>query len=77
MRLQRITAWCLRFYKNISVNKGARELGKMSNDEMNRALLVLIRVMQSQIYMKELMCLKGGKILPHNSKLKSLDPFFR
>lgn len=74
LRLQRITAYILRF-KNLTLNKIKPLSEHLSVEELKEALNILIRLAQSEMFSSEIRCLKTKKPIDKHSKLLSLNPF--
>nr|CAH7749577.1 unnamed protein product [Callosobruchus chinensis] len=74
-RLQKIVAFCFRFTYNASNSFGERKSGAITVDEMNHALLALVKLAQHQDFSQEINCLFEKKPLPKGSRLLNLDPF--
>lgn len=75
LKLQRITAYCLRFKANLTINLKSKNLGKLTLDELNKSDIRLIQLAQNQEFLIELHALSNKQSVPKNSKLNSLDPF--
>nr|CAH7740565.1 unnamed protein product [Callosobruchus chinensis] len=73
--LQKIVAFCFRFTYNASNSFGERKSGAITVDEMNHALLALVKLAQHQDFSQEINCLFEKKPLPKGSRLLNLDPF--
>nr|CAI5840531.1 unnamed protein product [Callosobruchus analis] len=75
-KLQRITAYCLRFIDNCRKTLDERNLSKhLAVNEINRAMNILIKLVQCQEFGMEIMHLKRCKEVSKSSKLLSLNPF--
>jgi len=74
-KLQRVTAYVLRFFKNTSINKENRSLGCLTVDELNESLNCLIKLAQHFMFSDEIYSLKSNKLISSKSKLLSLNPF--
>nr|CAH7755629.1 unnamed protein product [Callosobruchus chinensis] len=74
-RLQKIVAFCFRFTYNASNSFGERKSGAITVDEMNHALLALVKLAQHQDFSQEINCLFEKEPLPKGSRLLNLDPF--
>nr|CAI5843366.1 unnamed protein product [Callosobruchus analis] len=75
-KLQRITAYCLRFIDNCRKTLDERNLSKhLTVNEINRAMNILIKLVQCQEFGMEIMHLKRCKEVSKSSKLLSLNPF--
>jgi hypothetical protein len=74
-KLVKVTAWCLRFIRNMSINKNSKIQGSLSIPEVDEALRVLIKVAQKGDFEEEVKALRKGKELNKSSKILALDPF--
>ena len=88
IRLQRITAYCLRFINNTLSkvrSQGTRETGardanptnsgNLTARELINAETTLLKLVQEEYFAAEITALKNGKPLPSKSKILSLNPF--
>ncbi|XP_018403051.1 PREDICTED: uncharacterized protein LOC108779974 [Cyphomyrmex costatus] len=73
-RLKRVTAYCMRF-KNNTLMKQTRKTGHLSIEELNNAMLVLIRMVQAVEFATELSDLQENRAVQGKSKLIALNPF--
>lgn len=73
-RLQRVTAYCIRFFK-VFKYPDSRKSDFLTVSMLNNALDRLICISQMQSFSKEYLNLKQNKEISHNSKLLSLNPF--
>ncbi|XP_055690674.1 uncharacterized protein LOC129795249 [Lutzomyia longipalpis] len=74
MRLLRVTAYCLRFKKNLRSNPEDRSLGPLSPEELDEALNCLLRQEQSEKYPDIFEAINSGQILT-SKKWKSIAQF--
>lgn len=84
-RLQRINAYCLRYFHNLKQairNRASGErfahnfcTGELSVSELNNSLNKLILIAQKESFPLEYRALFEGKIISKKSNLLSLDPF--
>ncbi|XP_044760395.1 uncharacterized protein LOC123317848 [Coccinella septempunctata] len=76
-KLQRVTAYCLRFIKNLKMkrNNFDRQIGPLGTNELNNALRILIQISQQQEFSADLEHLRKHKQLSSKSKLLRLTPF--
>jgi hypothetical protein len=73
-RLQRVAAYCLRFYHNAK-NPSLRRTGYLTSTELRDALHACIKIAQQEIYVQEICDLsKKGQVLS-KSQLQPLHPF--
>ena len=73
-KLQRVTAYCLRFIHNCK-NKTTPQYGVLSPSELSEATLVCVKHAQTSCFQKELIALTGNGTLSNKSSLLSLNPF--
>lgn len=73
-KLHCVTSYCLRFINNIK-NKTQRKTGSLQVSELDNALMVLIKQVQSEAFANELTILRKNKFLPNKNKFSSLTPF--
>ena len=73
-KLQRVTAWCLRFIRNAR-HPHNKINGCLSSAELSVALTCLVKLVQARSFPDELDCLKNKKTLSNSSHLLSLCPF--
>lgn len=74
-KLQRVTAYCLRFVDNCKLERTKRETSKLTTEELKKALFILIKIVQHQMFQDELSCLKKKRMISRKSKLLPLAPF--
>ncbi|XP_036141015.1 uncharacterized protein LOC118644996 [Monomorium pharaonis] len=73
MKLLRVTAYCLRFIKNV---RGRQKCtGLLSVNELNESLFTLVRMMQSMHFAPEINDLERKETIRANSRILSLNPF--
>lgn len=75
LELLKTTVLCLRFCHNVRNPIELRRFGKISIEELDSALLRLIKVMQHEIFKSEINALQSSKCLPKQSSILSLNPF--
>ncbi|XP_066595391.1 uncharacterized protein [Prorops nasuta] len=74
-KLQRITAWILRYYRN-SKDYAQRVFGEhLTPRELERAICVMIKVIQSSEFGQELQYLGKNERVAMNSRIRNLNPF--
>ncbi|XP_046393727.1 uncharacterized protein LOC124161449 [Ischnura elegans] len=73
-KLLRITAYCLRFFHNSS-RSSVRFTGPLSAQEVNQAMLQLIKVVQRQMFAQEFRELSNDGEVGRRSRLRTLSPF--
>ena len=73
-KLQRIIAWMLRFKTN-SIKGNKRIIGALTFNELEKALIHLVKLAQLESFPSELKALNRKQNIPYNSKIKSLIPF--
>lgn len=74
-KLIRITAYCIRFKNNCLSSKNTRQCGQLTLIELDNALDVLVKFVQSQNFFKEIHSLNKNKSLHPKSTILSLNPF--
>lgn len=74
-KLKRITALCLRFKRNCLSTHDKRNFGPLTVQELNAALVQLLRVTQTECFHNEIQHLNQSKQLSSKSKILSLTPF--
>lgn len=83
-KLQRVTAYMLRFVYNLRISLQRKrgftptfgpEVNALSTRELDLALMTLITEAQNQEFAQELESLRRNESLPKNSKLLTLNPF--
>lgn len=72
-KLQCVVSYCLRFANNCK-RTNTKILGKITANEMQRSLLILLRICQTSQYSKEIRDLKAGNAIDRKSKLLPLNP---
>ncbi|XP_017763967.1 PREDICTED: uncharacterized protein LOC108553538 [Eufriesea mexicana] len=73
IKLKRVIAYCLRFKNNC---QGDRRITKtLQPSEIREATTCIHRMLQSQVFSREICSLQQRKELPPDSKLRSLNPF--
>lgn len=75
LRLQRVTALCIRFYNNLRRKTDNRLTGNLTIKELENAFLVLCKIAQSSDFSEEIKALQDNKSISRSSKLVSLNPF--
>jgi hypothetical protein len=73
-RLQRVTAYCLRFAHNAR-NPSLRRTGYLTNAELRDSLHMCIKIAQQEIYTQEMNDLRKKGQVSSKSQLQSLHPF--
>ena len=76
-KLLRITAYVQRFMSNAKGQASIRTTGPLSVDELDKALILLIRHVQASSFAKEIQLLQNGSNLQTSTKLQSLTPFIQ
>lgn len=71
-KLQRVLAYCIRFANNL---KGNKRIEALEVEELEHATRIIVKLVQDQIFKKEIEDLKHGKELHRKSKLLPLRPF--
>lgn len=74
-KLERVTAYCLRFIKNCSKQDKDRQFGPLTAKELTLSLNTLIKISQSDSFYHEYKLLKKGLPLKSKSSLVSFNPF--
>lgn len=74
-RLQRSLAYCLRFKNNCLIKKEERQIGHLTIKELENVIIILVKLIQGQMFYAELKVLKFDKDLNKNSKIINLSPF--
>ncbi|GFR24570.1 integrase catalytic domain-containing protein [Trichonephila clavata] len=74
--MKRILAWCLRFKENARNPPSQRTIGSLTATELSRALICLIRNVQSVHFPLEIQCLLKGKKIPNSNSVLNLSPFY-
>jgi hypothetical protein len=73
-KLQRVIALCLRFIHNCH-HKTNKVSGFLTCDELNKARVAILKIIQRQHFNTELTDLKNNKTIRKDSKLIALSPF--
>ncbi|XP_076397868.1 uncharacterized protein LOC143266117 [Megachile rotundata] len=73
IRLQRVIAYCMRFFTNAS--QQTKITGPLSLDEIRKAHNLIIKCTQAQYFAKELTELKQKNHVSRSSKILALSPF--
>ncbi|XP_046383976.1 uncharacterized protein LOC124154345 [Ischnura elegans] len=74
-KLQRVTAYCLRFRHNASKSRTERKTGELTAREIEAALTQLIKAAQSEVFFNELHDLQRKNQVSSKSSLKMLHAF--
>ncbi|XP_011879230.1 PREDICTED: uncharacterized protein LOC105568293, partial [Vollenhovia emeryi] len=74
-RIERITAYCLRYVSNLRRNPDERELSRLTAVEIRNAHLLLIRHAQADEFSNDIAGLRRGGKLKSTSKILPLHPF--
>lgn len=74
-RLIRVTAYCLRFIANCSVNREKRQTNSLTITEIETSTITLVKLLQLEAFANEIYFLRKGKCVSPQSKLKTLSPF--
>lgn len=74
-KLQRIVAYCLRFIDNCRLSPEKRSFNSTTVAELQRSLIILVKIAQEASFPQELSNLKHGKHVSPKSKLLNLNPF--
>ncbi|GFW55322.1 integrase catalytic domain-containing protein [Trichonephila clavipes] len=74
VKLKIILAWCLRFKENARNPSSQRTVGSLTATELSRALICLIRNIQSVHFPLEIQCLLKSKQIPNSSSVINLFP---
>ncbi|CAH2017105.1 unnamed protein product [Acanthoscelides obtectus] len=74
-KLQRVTAYVLRYISNCKLPKKDRSIGGLTASELSTACTHLTITAQRQSFRDDYFTLKRDKPLPKSSKLLSLNPF--
>ncbi|UYV84003.1 hypothetical protein LAZ67_X000860 [Cordylochernes scorpioides] len=74
-RLKRVTAWCLRFGANCQRASKEREYGPLTTAEMNRAIMVIVKLVQCSEFLHEIQSLNDHCQLPNKNRILDLGPF--
>lgn len=73
-KMQRVLAYCLRFCNNCKPNF-SKTHGYLTTNELEKSLLILIRIAQSHSFNLEIRNLQAKKSIPGNSQVLALNPF--
>ncbi|GFQ76173.1 integrase catalytic domain-containing protein [Trichonephila clavata] len=73
-KLKRVISYCLRFVNNCKNSKG-KTIGFLKTNELNNAMYVLIKLVQTIEFNNEINALKRNQPLSSRSKILSLNPF--
>ena len=73
-KLKRVTAWCLRFIRNIK-RPSERITGFLTVDELKESTNAIVKLVQKHEFREELKVLKSNKSLNSTNKLLPLHPF--
>ena len=68
-RMIRVTAYCLRFCKNIQCNKDKRRVGNLESAELSEALTRLLRLAQLRDFSSEIKEIKKCREISYKGKL--------
>ncbi|XP_066602498.1 uncharacterized protein [Prorops nasuta] len=76
-KLIRVTAYCLRFGKNCRCSKSmsSKVQGFLTTEELELSRNAIIRLVQSNAFKNELICLKENRAIQKSSALFKLHPF--
>ncbi|XP_033229546.1 uncharacterized protein LOC117181086 [Belonocnema kinseyi] len=74
-RLIRVTAYCLRFIENVKRAKELQKLGYLEVSERAHALSRLLKLAQTQDFLREIRDIQESKQISNKSRLYSLNPF--
>ncbi|XP_018407562.1 PREDICTED: uncharacterized protein LOC108783489 [Cyphomyrmex costatus] len=72
IKLKRVIAYCMRFTNNL---RGIKRKGSLSIEELEQANIIIIRLVQRQVYEREIEDLQNGREVHRKSKLLTLRPF--
>lgn len=75
LRLQRVTAFCLRFIQNLRTERAFRKYSNLTIGELENALKLLLKACQEGEFPEEVRSLKKGTSVGKTSKLLPLSPF--
>ncbi|XP_032679535.1 uncharacterized protein LOC116847984 [Odontomachus brunneus] len=73
-KLLRVTAYVLRFSVNVKCKTVKRELGPITNVEINKAKCVIVKLVQAEVFEEEIKALRNNAIL-RTSRLIALCPY--
>ncbi|XP_018404101.1 PREDICTED: uncharacterized protein LOC108780784 [Cyphomyrmex costatus] len=71
-KLRRIIAYCMRFINNL---RSIKSKGSLSIEELEQANIIIIRLVQRQVFEREIEDLRNGREIYRKSKLLTLRPF--
>ncbi|UYV78043.1 hypothetical protein LAZ67_15003299 [Cordylochernes scorpioides] len=74
-RLKRVTAWCLRFGANCQPAGKERVYGPLTTAEMNRAIMMIVKLVQCSEFLHEIQSLNDHIQLPNKNRILDLGPF--
>lgn len=74
-KLQRVTAFCLRFKQNCLKARNERNFGPLTANELNISLDRLARLAQTESFPDELKALNANKLVSSKSRIVNLTPF--
>lgn len=74
-KLQRVTAYCLRFANNCRRSPNDRVLKELTLSELKTAEIQIIKMAQRKQFSAEIKSLKADKSIPKQSSLLTLNPF--
>ncbi|KAJ8949874.1 hypothetical protein NQ318_010508, partial [Aromia moschata] len=72
-KIKRVIAYCQRFVRNCRTESKSRATGGLSASELERALLVVVKVIQCEVFEADIKRLEAGK--PYVKSLQKLSPF--
>lgn len=72
-----ITAYIFRFFHNCrsKINSHPKQFGGLTTQEINQAVVILLKISQQEYFEKEIRKLKLGKNIQYDSKILNLNPF--
>lgn len=70
-----MVAYVLRFINNCRENKLSRAFKCLSVQEIERALLAVVKFVQQEQFLAEIQCITNNKNLPTKSKIIGFNPF--
>jgi len=73
-KLKHIVAYISRFINNIK-NPDHKRTGHLQEEELNESTTLIVRLVQSATFSKEINCLKLGRNINKQSRLLQLNPF--
>ncbi|XP_067142348.1 uncharacterized protein [Centruroides vittatus] len=74
-KLKRVTAFVHRFINNCRLPATARQIGPISKQELDSALLYWVKVIQHNSFGPEIEALRNNKPLPSKGKVTQLHPY--